>query len=205
MTTIIDTVIFDLGGVLIDWNPTHLYKKIFQDPEEMNYFLAEVCSPEWNEQQDGGRSLDEATTILLDEFPQYTDEIKAYYGRWTEMIGGAIDDTVTILKEIKAAETHRIYALTNWSAETFPVALERYDFLQLFEGILVSGDEKMKKPEHQIYNLILNRYKIHGPNAIFIDDNLRNIKASIECGIHGIHFTSPKQLRIDLKKYGILS
>ena len=204
MTTIIDTVIFDLGGVLIDWNPTHLYKKIFQDPEEMNYFLAEVCSPDWNEQQDGGRSLDEATTVLLDEFPQYTDEIKAYYGRWTEMIGGAIDDTVTILKEIKTAETHRIYALTNWSAETFPVALERYDFLKLFEGILVSGDEKMKKPEHQIYNLILERYKIYGPNAVFIDDNLRNIKAAIECGIHGIHFTSPEQLRIDLKKYGIL-
>ncbi|MFT5166800.1 MAG: 2-haloacid dehalogenase [Saprospiraceae bacterium] len=204
MTTIIDTVIFDLGGVLIDWNPERLYKKIFKDREEMKYFLAEVCTPEWNEQQDGGRPIEEATAILLDQFPNYTEEIKAYYGRWTEMLGGAIEETVTILKEIKAAKTHRVYALTNWSGETFPEALKRFDFLQLFEGILVSGDEKMKKPDPQIYNLILGRYKINGPNAVFIDDNLKNVKASIESGIHGIHFTSPEQLRVDLKKYGLL-
>jgi len=204
MTTIIDTVIFDLGGVLIDWNPERLYKKIFKDPEEMKYFLAEVCTPHWNEEQDGGRLLADATEILVKQFPKYTTEIEAFYGRWTEMLGGAIEGTVDILKELKAAKTHRIYALTNWSAETFPVALERFDFLQLFEDILVSGVEKMKKPEHRIYQLTLDRFKIHGPNSVFIDDNLRNIKASIECGINGIHFTSPEKLRADLKEYGVL-
>ena len=203
MTAVIDTVIFDLGGVLIDWNPERLFKKIFTDQEEMKYFLTEVCSPDWNEQQDGGRSIEEATHLLLGQFPKYEKEIKAYYGRWTEMLGGAIEGTVDILKEILAMDHYKVYALTNWSAETFPVALEMFPFLHLFEGILVSGAEKMKKPDHRIYNLILERYKINAPNAVFIDDNLRNVKASIECDIHGIHFTSPEQLRNQLKEFGV--
>lgn len=203
MTTIIDTVIFDLGGVLVDWNPERLYKKIFKEEEEMKYFLSEICSPDWNEEQDAGRSLEDATNLLLEQFPKYSEEIKAYYGRWTEMLGGAIAGTVKILQELKTANTHKIYALTNWSAETFPVALELFDFLQLFEGILVSGKEKLKKPDHRIYQLILERYKINASNAIFIDDNLRNIKAAIECGIHGIHFNNPEQLKVDLAAYGI--
>lgn len=204
MSPVIDTVIFDLGGVLVDWNPVRLYKKIFSDPEEMNYFLSEVCTADWNEQQDAGRPIETATALLLDRFPKYETAIKAYYGRWTEMLGGAIEPTVEILKELKAADTHRIYALTNWSAETFPTARKMFDFLQLFEGILVSGEENMKKPDHRIYKLILDRYKINAPNALFIDDNLKNIKAAIECDIHGIHFTSPEKLRNDLKKYGVL-
>jgi len=203
MSTTIDTVIFDLGGVLIDWNPKYLYKKIFSDEEEMEYFLKEICTPHWNELQDGGRPIAEATDILLQQHPKYTEQIKAFYGRWTEMLGGPIDGTVEILKQLKAANTHRIYALTNWSAETFPIALERYDFLQLFEGILVSGTEHLKKPDPKIYELILKRYDIKGQHAVFIDDNLRNIKASIECGIHGIHFTSPEQLKVDLKTFEI--
>ncbi len=204
MITIIDTVIFDLGGVLIDWNPERLFNKIFEDPEEMKYFLKEVCTPDWNEQQDAGRPIEEATNLLLEEFPKYEVEIKAFYGRWTEMLGGAISGTVDILDEIISKKTHKVYALTNWSAETFPIALERYDFLHRFEDILVSGVEKLKKPDPKIYELTLERFKIHGPNSVFIDDNLRNIKASIDCGIHGIHFTSPEQLRIDLKTYGVL-
>jgi len=200
----IDTIIFDLGGVLIDWNPERLFKKIFDDEKEMKYFLREICTPDWNEEQDGGRPIAEATALLVDQFPDYSEQIKAFYGRWTEMLGGAIEGTVEILKELKAADTHRIYALTNWSAETFPIALELYDFLQLFEGILVSGTEKLKKPDPKIYHLILDRYKIEGAKSIFIDDNLRNIKASIDCGINGIHFTSPEQLRADLKTYDIL-
>lgn len=204
MNPVIDTIIFDLGGVLIDWNPRYLYKKIFSDQEEMEYFLKEICTPDWNEEQDGGRSLAEATNMLLDKHPDYSEQIKAFYGRWTEMLGGPIEGTVEILKKLKAANTHRIYALTNWSAETFPVALERYDFLQLFEGILVSGTEKLKKPDPKIYELILERYKIKGEHALFIDDNLRNIKASIACGIQGIHFTTPAQLDLDLKTYKIM-
>lgn len=204
MTTIIDTVIFDLGGVLIDWEPKRLYKKIFDDQKEMDYFLSEICTPDWNEQQDAGRPLELATNILLEKHPEYNAEILAFYDRWEEMLGGTIEGTVNILKEIKSKESYKVVALTNWSGETFPIALERFEFLQLFEGILVSGDEKMKKPDPKIYQLLLDRYNIHPSNAVFIDDNLRNVKAAIDCKIHGIHFNSPEQCRKELEQLGVL-
>lgn len=199
----IDTIIFDLGGVLIDWNPRHLYRKIFDDEAEMEYFLKDITTSDWNEEQDAGRPLAKATEILVDQHPKYKSEIEAFYGRWPEMLAGPIQGTVDIFKTLKDANTHRIYALTNWSAETFPVAQDRYDFLKWFEGILVSGEEKLKKPDHKIYHLILERYGIKAETAVFIDDNLRNIKASIECGLKGIHFESPEQLRTALMEYGI--
>ena len=174
----IDTVIFDLGGVLIDWNPKYLYRKIFNDEEEINYFLTEICSPDWNEQQDAGRTLAEASEILVKKHPKYEKEIEAFYGRWTEMLGGAIEKTVDILEQLHHKKEQRILALTNWSAETFPYALENFEFLQLFEGILVSGVEKMKKPDSKIYQLMLDRYQIEAPKSVFIElwfpkDNFR--------------------------------
>ena len=196
----IDTLIFDLGNVLIKWEPRLLFRKIFHDEKEMEYFLTEICSPDWNEQQDAGRSLQDATDVLLAKYPEYSDQIKAYYGRWTEMLGGAIEGTVEILKEYKAMDTYRIYALTNWSAETWPTAVEKFDFLQLFEGILVSGQEKLKKPDPRIYQMILDRYGITPERSLFIDDSLRNIKGAQALGIHGIHFESPAQLRVNLQK-----
>jgi 2-haloacid dehalogenase len=201
--TSVDTVIFDLGGVLIDWNPKHLYRKIFDDEEKMNWFLSEITTPDWNEEQDAGRPVAVATEILVRQHPSYKKEIEAFYDRWPEMLGGPITGTVDIFKSLKEANTHRIYALTNWSAETFPVAQARYDFLEWFEGILVSGEEQLKKPDPRIYQLILDRYNITAENAVFIDDNLRNIKAAINCGIHGIHFESPGQLKNSLLEYGI--
>lgn len=204
MTDIIDTVIFDLGGVLIDWNPHRLYKKIFEDEKERNYFLTEVCSPDWNAEQDAGRPLAEATQILLDQFPDYKNEIKAYYDRWTEMLGGEIQGTVKILEHLHRVKTHKLFALTNWSHETFPYALENFPFLQLFEGILVSGDEKLKKPDAEIYHLTLKRFKIIPQHAVFIDDSLKNIEAANILGINGIHFQSPEQLKRDLEVFGIL-
>ncbi len=199
----IDTIIFDLGGVLIDWNPRHLYRKIFDDEAKMEHFLKDITTSDWNEEQDAGRPVAEATEILVNQHPEYKKEIEAFYGRWPEMLGGPIQGTVDIFKALKDAGTHKIVALTNWSAETFPVAQERYEFLTWFEGILVSGEEKLKKPDHKIYHLILDRYGIKAENAVFIDDNLRNIKASIECGLHGIHFESPEQLKKSLLEYGI--
>lgn len=194
------TIIFDLGGVLINWNPENLYKKIFDDPQEMKYFLSEICTMDWNEQQDGGRPISEATALLVERHPEYKSQIEAFYGRWTEMLGGAIEGTVEILKTLKTNSAYRIYALTNWSAETFPFALERFDFLQLFEGILVSGEENLKKPDPKIYELILSRYNIDADTAVFIDDNLRNVKAAIACGIDSIQFHSPEQLKEELTK-----
>ncbi len=204
MTNKIDTVIFDLGGVLIDWNPKHLYRKIFEDEKEIDYFLSEICTPEWNEQQDAGRSFKEATEILVAQHPKFEKEIQAFYGRWTEMLGGKIEKTVTILEQLHRNKTHRLVALTNWSAESFPYALKNFEFLQLFEGILVSGVEKMKKPDPEIYRLILDRYEIEAPKSVFIDDSLRNIKAAEALKIKGIHFQSPEQLKVDLEKMGVL-
>jgi len=199
-----DTIVFDLGGVLIDWKPEYVFRTIFDDPAEMKYFLTEVCNNEWNEQQDAGRPLAEATEILVREFPHYEAQIRAFYDRWEEMLGGPIHETVDLLRELHASGTCRLYALTNWSHENFPVALQRYDFLQLFQGILVSGEEKMKKPDPAIFKLLADRYGIHPPSAVFIDDNLRNVDAAKALGFQSIHFHSAAEVRNILNDLGIM-
>jgi 2-haloacid dehalogenase len=167
-------------------------------------FLNEICTMDWNEKQDGGRSIAEANRILIEKYPLYRPEIEAYYGRWEEMLGGPIDATVDILEEIKASRKYRLYALTNWSAETFPKALKRYEFLQYFKEILVSGKEGIKKPDPKIYQLVLERFNIDPQTAIFIDDSARNIAAAEAFGIPSIHFKSPAQLRATLADLGVL-
>ena len=142
--------------------------------------------------------------MLIAQFPKYKNQIEAFYGRWEEMLGGAIQPTVNILKELVDAKKHRIYALTNWSAETFPVAIRDYPFLQYFEGILVSGDENMIKPDLAIYDLICKRYNIDPTTSVFIDDSLKNIKGCEAYGMKGIHFTSGEQLRKELEELGVL-
>ncbi len=199
----IDTVIFDLGGVLIDWDPRHLYKKIFTTEEEINWFLENVCTPEWNEQQDGGRSFEEVTEELVIRFPAYEDAIRAWYGRWQETIRGPIHDTVEILRSIKDLKRHRLYALTNWSAETFPWALQQFEFLHWFEGIVVSGVEKTRKPFPEFYEILLARYSVKREKAVFIDDNLKNITAARHLKIDAIHFQGAETLRAELAKRGI--
>lgn len=200
----INTIIFDLGAVLIDWNPTYLYKKIFEREEEMHHFLKTICTPDWNEEQDAGRSLQEATDLLVKEFPDHEENINAFYGRWTEMLGDAIQDSVDIFKELKESNKYKIYALTNWSAETFPVAVERFEFLNWFDGVVVSGTEMMRKPHPDFYKVLLNRYQVNIENALFIDDNLRNVLAARELGIYSIHFQSPEQLKQELLSREIL-
>jgi 2-haloacid dehalogenase len=200
----INTIIFDLGAVLIDWNPTYLYKKIFEREEEMHHFLKTICTPDWNEEQDAGRSLQEATDLLVKEFPDHEENINAFYGRWTEMLGDAIQDSVDIFKELKESNRYKIYALTNWSAETFPVAVERFEFLNWFDGVVVSGTEMMRKPHPDFYKILLNRYQVNTENALFIDDNLRNVLAARELGIDSIHFQSPEQLKQELLSREIL-
>lgn len=193
-----DSIVFDLGGVLIDWNPRYLYKQIFNDEEEMEWFLAHVCNSDWNVQQDAGRSFEEAVELLSNTHPDYKDQIAAYHHRWSEMLGGPIAETVVLLQKLKADNKCRLLALTNWSAQTFPIALERYNFLQLFEGILVSGNEKMKKPDHEIYNLLIDRYSIIPSKSVFIDDSLPNVKAAIEVGMEAIHYLNTDQLSKEL-------
>jgi len=196
-------IIFDLGGVLIDWNPRYLYSSYFETNEAMEYFLTTICTMEWNEEQDGGRPISEANKILIDKYPQYTKEILAFYGEWEVMLKGSIAETVEILKTIRKNHD-RVYALTNWSAETFPVAQRRFDFLSWFDGILVSGEENLKKPDPKIYNLILERYNLDASQCLFIDDNLRNVKAAIKEGISSIHYEDAAKLKQQLEHHGII-
>ncbi len=200
----IDTIIFDLGAVLIDWNPHYMYRTIFSDEGEMKDFLATVCTSDWNEEQDAGRSLQEGTDLLVKQFPEHEANIRAFYSRWEEMLGDALEDTVAIFKELKESGKFKIYALTNWSAETFPVALARFEFLNWFDGIVVSGAEKMRKPTPEFYHILLNRYAIKPQDALFIDDNYRNILAAEKLGIKSIHFTSATDLHRELLNLKLL-
>ncbi|MEC3907981.1 HAD family phosphatase [Tamlana sp. 2201CG12-4] len=200
----IDSVIFDLGGVLIDWNPEYVFLEVFNgDREKMQWFFDNICTQDWNENQDAGYPMAKATEERIALFPEYEKEIRMFYGRWVEMLGDAINGTVAILKKLIHSKDYKVVALTNWSAETFPIALEKFDFLHWFEGIIVSGEEHTRKPFDEIYNLTLNRFNIKAENAIFIDDNLRNIEAANNLGIHGIHFKSPEQLAEVLKTFNI--
>jgi 2-haloacid dehalogenase len=201
----INTIIFDLGGVLIDWNPLYVFNSLIPDEERRAYFFQNVCTSDWNEQQDAGTLIALATEERIALFPDWEHEIRAYYGRWVEMLGEPLHETVEILKNLIDSPDYRVYALTNWSAETFPIAksLERFHFLHWFEGVLVSGEEMMMKPQPEIFELILNRYDIDRTKAIFIDDNLRNINASNAIGLEAIHFQSSEQLAEKLRQLSI--
>ncbi|HEX8377275.1 MAG TPA: HAD family phosphatase [Pedobacter sp.] len=194
----IKAIIFDLGGVLIDWNPKYLYKGLFENEAEMDHFLLNVCTSDWNEEQDAGRTIEEGTQLLIKQFPDHEANIRAFYGRWEEMLGGSIQGTVDIFKELKESGKYKIYALTNWSAETFPVAQKRFDFLNWFDGVVVSGTERMRKPSPEFYQLLLDRYELKADECLFIDDNFRNIQAALKMGIDSIHFISPEELRAEL-------
>lgn len=200
----ITTLIFDLGGVLVDWNPSYLYKQIFQSTSSMDWFLENICSMDWNEEQDAGRTIVEANQILIEQYPNFEKEILAYYGRWEEMLAGPIEGTVSILEALKNDGRFRLVALTNWSAETFPIARRRFPFLAYFEGILVSGDEGMKKPDPKIYELLLDRYQIDRNTALFIDDSLKNVRGGEAVGIESLRFLSPYQLEMEFESRGIL-
>lgn len=199
----IENIVFDLGGVLIDWNPLYLYRKIFSEEKQSQWFLEHICTFDWNEEQDAGRSLAEATNLLLDKYPEHEIPIKAYYTRWEEMLGGPIEGTVELFSAIKRKK-FKTYALTNWSGETFPKALARYDFLHWFDGRLVSGEEATRKPYPEIYTKLIQKFELNPTTSLFIDDNLRNILPAREMGFNTIHFKNPEQLEIELKEMEII-
>jgi 2-haloacid dehalogenase len=197
-------VIFDLGGVLIDWNPRHLYRKLFPGDEAgMEAFLATVCTQAWNERQDAGRSFAEAAVLLKTDHPDKAELIDAYFARWPEMLGGAIDGTVKILTELRRRAVP-LYALSNWSAETFPHGLRRFEFLTWFRDRVVSGEVGLIKPDPRIYHLLLERNGLAASDAVYIDDVKRNADAATALGLHGIHFTDPAALRRELETLGLL-
>jgi 2-haloacid dehalogenase len=197
-------VVFDLGGVLIDWNPRYLYRRLFADEREMEDFLRDVCPQAWNERQDAGNPIAAATVRQVDLFPQHAELIRAYYGRWEEMLGGPITETVVLLRRLHAAGVP-VYALTNWSAELFPIARRRFDFLRLFAGIVVSGEEGLIKPDAAIFHRLLQRFRLDAAATWFIDDNPANVAAAQRIGMRAHQFTTASALTDALEAAGLLA
>lgn len=203
MSEKITTIVFDLGNVLIKWDPRLLYNKMFTTEEETEHFLETVCTGEWNAMQDCGRTFADAIAEKSAEFPEMKSYIAAYFERWPEMLGGLIEGTVDILERLHRSGNYRLLALTNWSTETFPVALERYDIWKYFEGILVSGEEKLIKPDEKIYRLLAQRYHVKPEEAVFIDDSEKNVIGARAIGMKAIHFNNPADLEEQLKGLGV--
>ena len=201
----IKNIVFDLGGVLIDWNPEYVFLKEFRgDREKMNWFFNTICTSSWNEKQDAGYSIEKATNERVAMFPKHERLIRMYYGEWEQMLGFEHTETVEILRRLHDSKEHSIYSLTNWSNETFPVALKKFPFLSWFKGILVSGDVGLKKPDPEIYKLLLDRYGLEANTCFFIDDRTENVKAASALGFSGIVFKNHTQLSKDLKKLNII-
>lgn len=197
----IKNIIFDFGGVLADWNPRYMYRKVFAQETEMEDFLTNICSSQWNAQQDAGRTWAEAITTLQQQYPEWKKEIAYYRSRWNEMLIGEIKVNTALLPQLKV--NYNLYGLTNWSAETYPIAEKQFDFFQHFLGIVVSGREKLIKPNQAIYQLLLERYQLQAEECLFIDDSKANILAAQALGIHTIHLTKDTDLAKELRKKGI--
>lgn len=195
-------IIFDLGGVLVDWNPRHLYRRMFAEEALMEKFLAEVCTQAWNEEQDAGRAYEDAIGILLIDYPEHEELIRAWINRWEEMLEGAIDGTVAILRQLKS-QNYDLYALSNWSAETWHHGENKFEFLKWFREIIISGHYKVKKPDSRIFEIALGKIGKPAEECVFIDDSLPNVLAARQLGFRAIHFQSPEQLRADLLRFEI--
>ena len=203
MTTNITAIIFDYGNVLIEWNPRHVYRRYFSDEESMEQFLHEVNFMEWNALQDKGRSFKDGVAALSKQFPQYEHLIQAYHDHWKDSIGDVNWDTVEIMKQLKQAG-YLLYGLSNWSAETFPLAREKCDFFNLLDDMIISGAVGYVKPEPEIYHLMLEKIGKPANECLFIDDSLPNIEQANTIGFVTIHFQSSMQLENELKRLGIL-
>ncbi|MDE2446684.1 MAG: HAD family phosphatase [Alphaproteobacteria bacterium] len=196
-------IVFDIGMVLIEWDPRHLYRKLFDDEAKMEWFLESVCTNAWNLEQDRGRLFKDAVNELIRQHPGHEAEIRAYDERWHEMIPGVIGGSVDIL-EVLHKKGAPLFAITNWNQEKFREAKLRFPFLNLFRDIVVSGDEKLIKPDPAIFHILLKRNNLAAEECLFIDDSLKNAKGAEAVGMQAHHFTTPEKLRADLKARGLL-
>jgi 2-haloacid dehalogenase len=193
----VKAVVFDLGGVLIDWDPRYLFRKLLADEAAVEEFLATVCTPEWNAEQDRGRPFAEGVAELVERHPAHAAAIAAYAERWEEMLGGVIPGSVEVLAELRAAGMP-LYALTNWSAETFVFARERFELLAWFDGVVVSGEERMIKPDPRFFRLLLERFGLAPESTFYVDDSEANVEAARRLGLDAVRFSDPRQLRREL-------
>lgn len=185
----IKNVVFDFGGVLLDWNPRYFYRDIFKDDEKMEYFMKNIITSTWNSQMDRGRTFAECMNELSQLNPEFATEINQYRSGWETMLKGEIPEGIKLFNAVEKAGKFKMYGLTNWSAETFPYAFNKYKFLQKLEGIVVSGEEKMIKPEKGIYLTLLERYNLKPEETFFVDDNINNVEVAMSRGIHALQFT----------------
>lgn len=198
----IKNIIFDFGGVLMDWNPRYFFKDYFNDEERMEHFLKNIATDEWNAEQDRGRSLAEGTEFQVAKHPDWEKELRAYYDNWTSMLLRDIPENVTVLRKLENSG-YELFGLTNWSAETFIYALDNYDFFKIFKDkIVVSGTEKLIKPDPEIWTVLLNCYKIIAEESVFIDDNAKNIKVAKSLGFICVHVQEATDLEKELRKLG---
>jgi 2-haloacid dehalogenase len=204
MPTRLDTVVFDLGGVLMEWEPRRLYRTMFDgDDEAMEQFLATVCSPAWNDELDRGLPFATGVERLVAAHPHHAARITAYQTRWEEMLGPAVDDAVAVLRDLRDAGVP-VYALSNWSAETFPVARRRFPFLDWFDGVLISGDVGVTKPDARIFAELCRRFGLDPARSVFVDDRADNVEGARRAGFVGVLFVSGVSLRADLRELGLL-
>jgi 2-haloacid dehalogenase len=197
-------VVFDIGNVLLRWDPRFLYRKIFADEERMEWFLTHVCSPDWNLEQDRGRSFDEAVQHLATKHPEYSEEISAFHMRWHETAPGVIEGTVDILEQLSEQGTP-LYAITNFSVEKFAETRARYGFFKRFQDILVSGEVRLIKPDPAIYQLFLERNRLNAESCLFIDDSEKNVAGAKAVGMKAVHFQSPEMLKEELHREGLFT
>jgi 2-haloacid dehalogenase len=198
----IEAVVFDIGGVLLDWNPRHLYRKVFADAEVMESFLGRICTDEWHAPHDRGASTADSCARLAASHPEHADEIWAWMTRGEEMIAGAFEETVQILTDLTHAGV-ACYALSNMEAETFPLRFERFAFFGLFDGIVISGIEGVAKPDLEIFELLLDRFALDARTTLYIDDTVDNLPPASALGMATVHYESPDSLRSTLRTWGL--
>ncbi|MGZ5211472.1 MAG: HAD family hydrolase [Kaistella sp.] len=199
----IKNIIFDFGGVVMDWNPRYFFKDYFNDDEKMEFFLKHIAEDDWNAEQDRGRSLREGTEIQIQKFPEWENELRAYYDNWSTMLKSDIPENVEVLRKLEHSD-YELFGLTNWSAETFPYALENYDFFNVFKGkIVVSGTEELIKPDPKIWEVLLERYQLKSEESVFIDDNPKNIEVAETLGFVTVHIQQETNLEKELRNLGL--